>query len=165
MNIEDLNNALKSKLNYYELKEDQDSYGNLIAWIKLKEKKDIEIVAKTIKAYHGRCIVATCFKNDDDTHSVIYHFDIDGLLVNAQVDTDDKTIHSITSILPSANWAEREIREMYGVEPVGHPCKDRLFLDYSIAKGVLNEYIPFSKISVGISQSDVLWEQVHKGEE
>ena len=39
MNIEDLNNALKSKLNYYELKEDQDSYGNLIAWIKLKEKK------------------------------------------------------------------------------------------------------------------------------
>jgi len=164
MNIEEFNNALKTKLNFYELKEDQDSYGNPIAWIKLKEKKDIEAVAKTVKAYHGRCIVATCFQNDDKTHSVIYHFDIDGLIINTQVDTDNATIHSITPILPSANWAEREIREMYAVEPVGHPCKDRLFLDYSIAKGVLNEYIPFSKISVGLTESDILWKKVNEGE-
>ncbi len=164
MNIEELNNALKTKLDLYELKEDQDSYGNLIAWIKLSEKKDIETVAKTIKAYHGRCVVATCFQNNDKTHTVIYHFDIDGFMINVQVDTENKTIHSITHILPSANWAEREIREMYGVEPVGHPCKDRLFLDYSISKGVLNDYIPFSKISIGLTENDVLWERVNKGE-
>jgi len=164
MNIEELNNALKTKLSLYEIKEDQDSYANLIAWIKLKEKKEIEAIAKTVKAYHGRCVVATCYQNDDSTHSIIYHFDIDGLLVNVQIDTDNKAFHSIASILPSANWAEREIREMYDVEPVGHPCKDRLFLDYSIAKGVLNDYIPFSKLSVGITPNDILWEKVNKGE-
>ena len=164
MKIEDLNSALQSKLvNGYEFKEDTDSYGNLSVWINLNDKKDIENIAKIIKAFSGRCIVVTAYKNEDDTHTVLYHFDIDGLIVNVELHTDDQTMYSITPILSSANWAEREIREMYGVEPVGHPDKDRLFLDYSLAKGVLNEYISLSKMSLGVSETDVLWENVNKG--
>jgi len=164
MNMEDLNNILKNCLNFYEFKKEQDNYGNPIAWIKLKEKKDIKLIATIIKNHQGRCIVATCFKNNDNTHSIIYHFDINGLIINTKIDINDKTLYSIASILPSANWAEREVREMYDIEPIGHPCKDRLFLDYSIEKGVLNDYIPFSKISVGISQNDILWEKINKEE-
>jgi len=163
MKIEEFNNAIKSKISSgYELKEDKDSYGNASAWIILSNKRDSESVAKAVKAYKGRCIVATAYKNTDGTHTVIYHFDVEGLIINLQLETEDRSIFSITPILPSTNWAEREIREMYGVEPIGHPDKDRLFLDYSLAKGVLNEYISLSKMQLGVSETDVLWENVNK---
>lgn len=164
MNIEEFNNAIKTKVSgKYDIKDDVDSYGNSNFWVKLQCKKDIEVVAKAIKAYKGRCVVATAYKNDDDTHTVVYHFDLDGTIVNAELHTDDATTVSVTPILPSANWAEREMREMFGVEPIGHPCKDRLFLDYSIAKGVLNDYIPLSKMQLGVSDSDVMWQKVKEG--
>ena len=165
MNIEEFNNAIKSKLyGAYEIKEDVDHYGNDNSWIILHEKKDMEVIAKAVKAFKGRCVVATGYFNEaDNTHTVIYHFDIDGMIINVQIDTDDKTVISITPILRSADWAERELREMYDVEPIGHPTKDRLFLDYSIAKGVLNEYISLSKMQMGVSDTDVLWNQVNKG--
>jgi len=163
MKIEEFNNAIKSKISSgYELKEDKDSYGNASAWIILNNKRDSEAVAKAVKAYKGRCIVATAYKNSNGTHTVIYHFDIEGLIINLQLETEDQSIFSITPILPSANWAEREIREMYDVEPIGHPNKDRLFLDYSLAKGVLNEYISLSKMQLGVSETDVLWKNVNK---
>ncbi len=163
MNIEEFNNAIKNKISSgYELKEDKDNYGNSSAWIILNNKRDSEAVAKAVKAYKGRCIVATAYKNSDDTHTVIYHFDINGLIINLQLHTEDKSFFSITPILASANWAEREIREMYDIEPIGHPNKDRLFLDYSLCKGVLNEYIPLSKMQLGVSKTDILWENVNK---
>ncbi len=163
MNIEEFNNAIKRKISHnYEIKEDKDNYDNIIAWVILSNKKDIEPVAKAIQAYKGRCIVVTAYKNKDDSHTVVYHFDIEGLLINVKLVTDDESIFSIADIIPSANWAERELREMYNIEPLGHPNKDRLFLDYSIAKGVLNEYIPFSKMQLGISENDILWKNVNK---
>ncbi len=163
MNIEEFNNAIKGKVSTtYHIKEDQDSYANPIVWIELDDKKDAEVIAKTVKAYKGRCITATAYKNSDESHSVIYHLDIAGMIINMQINTDDNVFYSITPILPSANWAERELREMYGLEPIGHPNKDRLFLDYSLAKGVLNEYIPLSKMQRGVSKSDILWEKVDK---
>ena len=167
MRIEEFNNAIKNKIQSgYELKEDKDSYGNPSAWIILRQNRDALVVAQAIKAYKGRCIVATAYKNEkDDTHTVIYHFDVGGTIINLQLHTDNKTIYAITPILRSANWAEREIREMYGVEPIGHPNSDRLFLDYSIAKGVLNDYISLSKMQTGFSDTDVLWEKVNKGVE
>ncbi len=163
MNIEELNNAIKTRvLQGYTIKEDEDSYGNIIGWIILNNKSDSQAVAKVINGYKGRCIVLSAYKNSDNTHTIIYHFDIDGTIINMQFITDDKTFISITPIMRSANWAERELREMYDLEPVGHPNKDRLFLDYSISKGVLNEYISLSKMQTGISQTDILWENVNK---
>jgi Ni,Fe-hydrogenase III component G len=165
MKIEEIKDLLISKtVNGYELKEDQDSYGNPSIWLILKDRLEIVHVAEVIKACMGRCIVATAYKNEEDnTHTVIYHFDIEGLIVNTEIKTDNKETIAITPILSSANWAEREMREMYGVEPVGHPDNSRLFLDPSLVKGVLNEYISLSKMSLGVSETDILWADVNKG--
>lgn len=165
MSIEAFNNAIKNKVfGSYELKEDVDHYGNSNNWIILQEKRDMEVVAKAVKSFKGRCVVATGYLNEkENTHTVIYHFDIEGMIINVQVETDDKSVISITPILRSADWAERELREMYDVEPIGHPTNERLFLDYSIAKGVLNEYISLSKMQMGVSDTDVLWNKVNKG--
>ncbi len=167
MKIDEFNNAIKSKITgAYELKEDSDSYGNSNAWVILENKRDVEVVAKAIKAYKGRCVAATAYKNEkENTHTVVYHFDINGTIVNMQLVTDNQSVHSITPILKSADWAEREMREMYDIEVLGHPCSDRLFLDYSLVKGVLNEYISLSKMQTGLSDTDVLWSKINKGAE
>jgi Ni,Fe-hydrogenase III large subunit len=44
------------------------------------------------------------------------------------VEPTDPRIDSITPIIPGANWSEREVRDMIGVEPVGHPDPRRLVL-------------------------------------
>lgn len=166
MNIEEFNNAIKNNIvSQYTLHDDVDSYGNPNSWIKLTNKNDIEAIAKSVSAHKGRCVVMSVYRNEDGSHMLIYHFDIDGMLINVEVPlaSDDKNFISITPILPSANWAEREAREMYNLEPVGHPCKDRLFLDPSMPKGEMAEYISLSKAQVGLSDTDILWNKVNEG--
>jgi len=165
MKIEEIMQPIKQSLKYpYKLKEDSDNYGNKILWLKLDNKKDVINVARIIANLGGRCVTITAYKADD-AHVLLYHLDVDGTLINMEAYTTDNTIDSITPLLPSANWAEREFREMYAIEPVGHPCNERLFLDESIMRGVLNQYIPLSKMMLGISESDILWERVEKENE
>ncbi|HIQ27661.1 MAG TPA: NADH-quinone oxidoreductase subunit C [Sulfurovum sp.] len=162
MKIKEIIQPIQENLQYpYKLKEDNDNYGNKILWLKLDNKKDITNVARVIANLGGRCVTITVYKAND-IHFLIYHLDVDGILINVEAHTTDNTIDSITPLLPSANWAEREFREMYAIEPIGHPCNERLFLDESITKGVLNQYIPLSKMMLGINENDILWERVEK---
>lgn len=48
------------------------------------------------------------------------------LRVKAYVDEDDPVIRSATDLWPGANWAEREVYDMYGIEFSGHPNLIRL---------------------------------------
>src|SRR5215471_60202 len=57
-----------------------------------------------------------------------FAFDTDRLLcsVIASLPAEDPRIASISDVIPAANWAEREMRELVGIEPVGHPYPKRL---------------------------------------
>lgn len=50
------------------------------------------------------------------------------LLLRSKVDPTDPHIDSITPTIPGANWSEREVRDMIGVHPTGHPDPRRLVL-------------------------------------
>ena len=73
---------------------------------------------------------------DDRSYSgnfMVYHdfaFDKDKILssIIVQLPADNPKVDSISDIVPGANWAEREIRDMFGIEPVGHPYPKRLIL-------------------------------------
>ena len=73
---------------------------------------------------------------DDRPYSgnfMVYHdfaFDKDKILFSiiVQLPADNPKVDSISDIVPGANWAEREIRDMFGIEPVGHPYPKRLIL-------------------------------------
>jgi len=58
------------------------------------------------------------------------------LLLKTDVDPTDPTIDSITPLIPGADWAEREVRDMIGVHPVGHPDPRRLVLPDDWPEGV-----------------------------
>jgi Ni,Fe-hydrogenase III large subunit/Ni,Fe-hydrogenase III component G len=59
-----------------------------------------------------------------------FAFDKDHLLcsVLTQLPADDPQIDSITDMVPAASWAEREMRDLVGIEPVGHRYLKRLVL-------------------------------------
>ncbi len=82
-----------------------------------------------------------------------FAFDADHVLcsVMAQVPPEQPQIDSISGVVPAANWAEREIRDLIGVEPVGHPYRKRLVLP----DGWPEDLHPLRK--------DVRWDQVPEG--
>lgn len=71
---------------------------------------------------------------------VLYHFSFDreGLVVtlNVLLDKEKPQVDSITPIIAGANWIEREIHELLGVEFVGHPNMRRLLLAEDWPEGV-----------------------------
>ena len=50
------------------------------------------------------------------------------LMVRTKVDRSGGKIETISNILPAANWFEREIWELYGVDFAGHPNLTRFLL-------------------------------------
>jgi Ni,Fe-hydrogenase III large subunit/Ni,Fe-hydrogenase III component G len=48
--------------------------------------------------------------------------------VETAIDARDATFPSVTPLVPAANWYEREVRDLLGIEPVDHPDPRRLVL-------------------------------------
>jgi Ni,Fe-hydrogenase III large subunit/Ni,Fe-hydrogenase III component G len=67
-----------------------------------------------------------------------FAFDKDHLLcgVLTYLPPDNPRIDSISDVVPAANWAEREIRDLVGVELEGHPYPKRLVLPDGWPDGV-----------------------------
>ena len=53
------------------------------------------------------------------------------LLVYSNISEDDQNIDSITQIFESANWFEREIYDLFGVNFKNHPNLQRIMNDYN----------------------------------
>jgi Ni,Fe-hydrogenase III large subunit/Ni,Fe-hydrogenase III component G len=71
------------------------------------------------RPWSGRFLVAHNFALDAE-HLL--------LSVLVQVPGEKPTIESITHEIPGAGWAEREFRDLLGIEPVGHAFPKRLVL-------------------------------------
>ena len=82
-----------------------------------------------------------------------FAFDHDHVLcsVLTELPPDDPKIDSITEVVPAASWAEREMRDLVGIEPVGHRYLKRLVLPDGWPDGMH----PLRK--------DVRWDQVPEG--
>jgi Ni,Fe-hydrogenase III large subunit/Ni,Fe-hydrogenase III component G len=59
-----------------------------------------------------------------------FAFDKEHLLCSVIVPlpAENPALDSITDVVPAANWAEREFRDMLGIEPIGHKYPKRLVL-------------------------------------
>ena len=55
-----------------------------------------------------------------------------------------KKIPTITKIYPSANWMEREVFDMYGVEFIDHPDLRRILTDYNFVGYPLRKDFPLT---------------------
>ncbi|MBD3171241.1 hypothetical protein GF326_02090 [Candidatus Bathyarchaeota archaeon] len=77
--------------------------------------------------------ITTITAVDVEEHfDIVYHLRNQGFALNLKVAVpkDDPKIPTITEILPGATLYEREVNDLMGVFPEGHPNPARLILDY-----------------------------------
>jgi Ni,Fe-hydrogenase III large subunit/Ni,Fe-hydrogenase III component G len=77
-----------------------------------------------------------------------FAFDRDHLLcgILAEIPPGHPRVDSISDVVPPANWAERELRDLVGIELIGHPYPKRLALPDGWPDGVhpLRKDIPWN---------------------
>src|SRR5208283_4871421 len=85
-----------------------------------------------------------------------FAFDRDHVLCSIQVlvSPDAPRFDSISDVVPAANWAEREIRDLVGIEPVGHRYLKRLVLPDGWPDGMhpLRKDVPWSEVPTGFDE-------------
>lgn len=157
---------LKKKLgSSYSLEWDTDKKGVVFGWCKLANAEDIKYVAEAVAEYKGRVMtispLITTNENRTAEHvEICYHLYFEGVNFTAQatLPEGEKKVVSITPILKSADWHEREMQELYNLQLAGHPNPERLFLSTDIP-WTDKTMIPLSEALNGAS-TNTLWEKI-----
>lgn len=80
-----------------------------------------------------------------------FAFDGEGLLASVltELPATDPQLDSVSTVIPAAGWAEREMRDLVGIEPVGHRYPKRLVLPdgwpdgvHPLRKDVPHDFVP-----------------------
>lgn len=85
---------------------------------------------------------------DHETHmEVVYHFvstsTKEDYCVKVKADRDNPSVHSVTPIWHTANWNEREIYDLLGIDFPGHPNLRRIMMpDDWVGHPLRKDYIP-----------------------
>ena len=167
-NLEDLekfiNSELTSSINSSYIKHDNiylninhEELINVITFLKSnKESKFRQLVE----------ITAVDYPENENRFKMVYlllsHEHNKRVIVNFFVKESD-LISSITSIYPSANWMEREVFDMYGLNFKNHPDLRRILTDYGFEGHPLRKDFPLTghnEVRYSEEQKKVIYEPV-----
>lgn len=116
----------------------QDVYSFREQWFVVVNKKDIFDVCKFLKETPELDfnllvdLTAIDFPNRDMRFEVVYNLlsisRLNRIILKAKVGLNDLTVPSVTSLWRCANWAEREVYDMFGIKFSGHPDLRRILM-------------------------------------
>ena len=140
-----INSELTTKINQSEIKHnqiyveiDKDDLLDVVTFIKTnKNTKFRQLIDITVVDYPEnpkRFKVVYLFLSHEFNQRMILYFFI----------TEKELIQSLTSIFPSANWMEREVFDMYGVNFKDHPDLRRILTDYGFEGYPLRKDFPLT---------------------
>jgi NADH:ubiquinone oxidoreductase subunit C len=124
--LKDIKNSLGDKIkNFYEKSPRR-------VYIDIAPKHLRESARFLFRTLGARFNIASAIDRPDGTE-ILYHFDFDrvGMIVTLRVFSGERqgaTFDSITPVFPGAEWIEREMHELFGIDFKGHPNLTRLLL-------------------------------------
>lgn len=100
--------------------------------ISCEAENGYEISRFLFEDVQARFVIATAI-DCEDYYEIIYHFSYDqtGCVINQKTfirDHNNPQIESITPLIPGAEWIEREMHDLYGIDFKNHPRLERLIL-------------------------------------
>ncbi len=140
-----INSELGTKINNSEIKHNQiyleidgEDLINVVLFIKTnKNTKFRQLIDITVVDYPERSKrfkIIYLFLSHEFNQRMVLSYDI----------SENEVISSLTSIFPSANWMEREVFDMYGVNFKDHPDLRRILTDYGFKGHPLRKDFPLT---------------------
>lgn len=108
-------------------------------WWMAAPSLDVVAAARRIQELGGRLSTITAAALPGGESEVIYHYFLDCQVFNVKVITHENALPSISSLLPAADWIEREISDLYRVTFTGHPHPERLIRPAQLEAGLFRE--------------------------
>ena len=140
-----INSELTTKINNSEIKHNQlyidinkEDLIDVSLFLKTnnntKFKQLIDITAVDYPEENQRFVLVYLFLSHEFNQRIILKYSI----------TENEVINSLTSIFPAANWMERELFDMYGINFKDHPDLRRILTDYGFEGHPLRKDFPLT---------------------
>lgn len=96
-------------------------------WVETPEF-DARAMTRLLRSLEARWVTLTVTPVPDGGFRIIYHWDLDGELLNFAVTLPVARTDSIADLLPAAEWVERETHDYYALEFLGRDDTPALML-------------------------------------
>jgi len=168
MNLESLekviNSELASKIVFSKINHNQIfiniEYNNLIEVLLFLKTNSITKFRQLIE------ITAVDYPENDKRFKMVYlllSHETNSRIIIEYFIREGEIVPSVTSIFPSANWMEREVFDMYGIEFKDHPDLRRILTDYNFKGHPLRKDFPLTghnEVRYSEQEKKVIYEPV-----
>jgi NADH-quinone oxidoreductase subunit C len=140
-----INSELTTKIKKTEIK-----HGQIFIEIDKEDTIDVILFLKTNKDTKFQQLIditVVDYPEENQRFKVVYLFlshELNQRIILSYFISENELISSITSIFPSANWMEREVYDMYGVNFKDHPDLRRILTDYGFKGHPLRKDFPLT---------------------
>ena len=140
-----INSELTTKINKTSIKHNQ-----IYVQIDKEDLIDVVMFLKTNKDLKFRQLIDVTvvdYPEEIKRFKIVYLFlshEFNQRMILSYFINENEVITSLTSIFPSANWMEREVFDMYGVNFKDHPDLRRILTDYGFEGHPLRKDFPLT---------------------